>query len=108
MCVCVCVCVCMRVCVCVCVCMCMCVCACACVCVCVCVCMCLCVHACKKSAPPLSSEVDAPFPVRPLLRTPALSFTVDELVVALSVVLALPRLGFSIPWPPRPAVPDAG
>ena len=72
------------------------------------VCVRMCVCACKKSDPPLSSEVDAPFPVRPLLRTPALSFTVDELVVALSVVLALPRLGFSIPWPPRPAVPDAG
>ena len=84
--------------------------ACAHVCVCVCayVCVCVCVCACKKSDSPLSSELDVSFPVRPLLRTPALSFTVDELVVALSVVLAPPRLGFSTPWPPRPAVPDAG
>ena len=90
----------------------MCVCVCvrvrACACVCVCVRVCVCVCACRKSDPPLSSEVDASFPVRPLLRTPALSFRVDELVVALSVVRAPPPLGFLTPWPPRPAVPDAG
>ena len=72
------------------------------------VCVRMCVCACKKSDSPLSSELDVSFPVRPLLRTPALSFRVDELVVTLSVVLALPRLGFSIPWPPRPAVSDVG
>ena len=75
-----------------------------CVCMCVYVCVRMCVCACKKSDPPLSFEVDAPFPVRPLLRTPALSFRVDELVVALSVVRAPPPLGFLTP---RSAVPDA-
>ena len=79
-----------------------------CVCMFVRVCVCVCVCGCKKSDPPLSSEVDASFPVRPLLPPLALSFTVDKLVVTLSVVRAPPRLGFSTPWPPRPAVPDAG
>ena len=70
----------------------------------VCVCVCVCAYACKKSDPPQSFEVDTSFPVRPLLRTPALSIRVDELVVALSVVRAPPPLGFLTP---RSAVPDA-